>query len=122
VDKDPAEAIKWLGKAAVQCQLDAIRDMNAMLRPQGRLAEMEAIFRDEVAARKKRLGNEHADVAVSLGLLSDRLRDQGKWAEAEVTVREALAMQRKLLGNEHRDVAPLAEQAGTRAPGSRQAG
>jgi tetratricopeptide (TPR) repeat protein len=98
VPKDETEAIKWLGKAGVQHHLPAIAALNALLRPQGRLSEVETIFRNEVEARKKRLGDDHPDVAFSLKLLGDRLCEESKFAEAEKLFREALATQRHTLG------------------------
>ena len=63
------------------------------------------MHREALAMRRKLLGNEHPDVALSLDNLADVLQAQGKLAEAETMYREALAMRRKLLGNEHPDVA-----------------
>ena len=65
------------------------------------------MYRDSLAMRKKRLGAEHPDVAMSLNNLADVLISEDKTADAEAVQREALAMQRKLLGNEHPDVAKI---------------
>jgi hypothetical protein len=77
---------------------------NARLR-EGKFAEAETLYREDLAARRKLLGNEHADVATSLNSLGYALREQRKWAEAESVTREALAMRRKLFGNEQQAVA-----------------
>src|SRR5262249_2150650 len=55
--------------------------------------------------RKVLLGNDHLDVARSLGNLANVLYQQGKYLEAERMHRQALAMRIKLLGAEHVEVA-----------------
>jgi serine/threonine protein kinase/tetratricopeptide (TPR) repeat protein len=64
-----------------------------------------AMHRVALTIQKQLHGNEHPEVAKSLGNLAVVARAQGKLAEAETMQREALALQRKLFGNEHRDVA-----------------
>ncbi|MBD2298604.1 tetratricopeptide repeat protein [Nostoc sp. FACHB-190] len=54
---------------------------------------------------KKRLGEEHPNVALSLNNLAELYRYQGRYSEAEPLLIQALAMRRKLLGKEHPDVA-----------------
>ncbi|MHC5728996.1 MAG: tetratricopeptide repeat protein, partial [Nostoc sp.] len=54
---------------------------------------------------KKRLGDEHPDVASSLNNLASLYRSQGRYSEAEPLYIQALALRRKLLGEEHPDVA-----------------
>ncbi len=51
--------------------------------------------------RRKLLGDEHVDVAVSLYDLGSLLHDTERYAEAEQVLREALTIRRKLLGDEH---------------------
>ncbi|MEH2369736.1 tetratricopeptide repeat protein [Nostoc sp.] len=54
---------------------------------------------------KKRLGEEHPDVATSLNDLALLYNSQGRYSEAESLHVQALALRRKLLGEEHPDVA-----------------
>ncbi|MEH2125777.1 FxSxx-COOH system tetratricopeptide repeat protein, partial [Nostoc sp.] len=54
---------------------------------------------------KKRLSEEHPDVAGSLNNLAELYRSQGRYSEAEPLYIQALALRRKLLGEEHPDVA-----------------
>ncbi|MEH2354160.1 tetratricopeptide repeat protein [Nostoc sp.] len=54
---------------------------------------------------KKRLGEEHLDVATSLNDLALLYNSQGRYSEAEPLHVQALALRRKLLGEEHPDVA-----------------
>ncbi|MHC5823073.1 MAG: tetratricopeptide repeat protein, partial [Nostoc sp.] len=54
---------------------------------------------------KKRLGDEHPDVASSLNNLASLYRSQGRYSDAEPLHIQALALRRKLLGEEHPNVA-----------------
>ncbi|MEH1766917.1 MAG: tetratricopeptide repeat protein [Nostoc sp.] len=54
---------------------------------------------------KKRLGEEHPDIATSLNNLAGLYYSQGKYSEAEPLYIQALALYRKLLGEEHPSVA-----------------
>ncbi|MEH2144038.1 tetratricopeptide repeat protein [Nostoc sp.] len=54
---------------------------------------------------KKRLGEEHPSVALSLNNLALLYQSQGKYSEAEPLLQQALALSRQLLGEEHPDVA-----------------
>ncbi|MBD2487025.1 tetratricopeptide repeat protein [Aulosira sp. FACHB-615] len=54
---------------------------------------------------RKRLGEEHPDVATSLNNLAKLYRSQGRYSEAEPLYIKALELRRKLLGEEHLDVA-----------------
>ncbi|MDF5710790.1 MAG: tetratricopeptide repeat protein, partial [Nostoc sp. S4] len=54
---------------------------------------------------KKRLGEEHPSVALSLNNLAALYKSQGRYSEAEPIYIQALALRRKLLGEEHPSVA-----------------
>ncbi|MEH2332138.1 tetratricopeptide repeat protein [Nostoc sp.] len=54
---------------------------------------------------KKRLGEEHPDVAQSLNNLATLYQSQGRYSQAEPLFIQALALRRQLLGEEHPDVA-----------------
>ncbi|MEH2177973.1 tetratricopeptide repeat protein, partial [Nostoc sp.] len=54
---------------------------------------------------KKRLGEEHPSVALSLNNLAGLYNSQGRYSQAEPIYIQALALRRKLLGEEHPDIA-----------------
>jgi tetratricopeptide (TPR) repeat protein len=51
--------------------------------------------------RKKLLGEEHPDVAISLNDLAGLYESQGRYEEAEPLYIQALDMRKKLLGDKH---------------------
>ena len=59
------------------------------------------MHRQALEVRRTLLGNDHLDVAASLGQLGCLLRDGGKLTEAETMLREALAINRRLLGDDN---------------------
>ncbi|MCH7814487.1 MAG: tetratricopeptide repeat protein [Planctomycetes bacterium] len=65
-----------------------------------------------LAMRRKLLGDEHVDVAISLYDLGMLLHDTERYAEAEQVLREALAIRRKLLGDEHEHTIRTAARLG----------
>jgi eukaryotic-like serine/threonine-protein kinase len=71
----------------------------------GEYAKSESMFRKALAMRKELLGNEHPDVATSLGNLAMALLAQGELTNAETLCREALTMRKRLRGKDHQDVA-----------------
>jgi tetratricopeptide (TPR) repeat protein/tRNA A-37 threonylcarbamoyl transferase component Bud32 len=75
------------------------------LRGQGKLDEVEPLYREALALQRKLPGGENQQVAITLGSLSFVLREKGELPEAETTAREALGIRKKLLGDEHADVA-----------------
>jgi tetratricopeptide (TPR) repeat protein len=70
----------------------------------GKLTEAEAAIRACLAIRRKRLGNEHPDVAGALASLGLLLQVADKLTEAETASREGLAIRQKQFGDEHPDV------------------
>lgn len=68
---------------------------------QGRNADVEVLFRQQLALRKRLYGAEHPYLAESLNNLAVPLLRQGKAAEAEPLIRQALAIEQKFLGSEH---------------------
>ncbi|MBW4685084.1 MAG: tetratricopeptide repeat protein [Komarekiella atlantica HA4396-MV6] len=54
---------------------------------------------------KKRLGEEHLNVAQSLNNLAELYRLQGRYSEAEPLYLQALELRQRLLGKEHPDIA-----------------
>ncbi|MGF1935442.1 MAG: tetratricopeptide repeat protein [Nostoc sp. ChiQUE02] len=72
---------------------------------QGLYTQAEPWYQRCLEATKKRLGEEHPDVATSLNDLALLYYSQGRYSEAEPLDIQALALRRKLLGEEHSDVA-----------------
>ncbi|MBD2300661.1 tetratricopeptide repeat protein [Nostoc sp. FACHB-190] len=62
-------------------------------------------YRQCLEVAKKRLGEEHPDVARSLNNLAALYLSQGRYSEAEPLYIQALALRRKMLGEEHPSVA-----------------
>src|SRR5437667_6719557 len=65
-----------------------MRRLAATLQAAGKLAEAEDLAREALAMSRKRLGNEHPEVAYSLNLLGELLVAQGKAMELPELLRE----------------------------------
>ncbi|MBW4446067.1 MAG: tetratricopeptide repeat protein [Spirirestis rafaelensis WJT71-NPBG6] len=72
---------------------------------QGLYDKAEPWLKQCLEVTKKRLGEEHPDVATSLNNLALVYRHQGHYSKAELLYRKALELMRHLLGEEHPDVA-----------------
>jgi tetratricopeptide (TPR) repeat protein len=72
---------------------------------QGNYSFAEPWYKDCLKVVRKRLGEEHRSVAMSLNNLAALYYSQGKYEEAEPLYRSALEMYRCLLGEEHWSVA-----------------
>ncbi|MEJ6486604.1 tetratricopeptide repeat protein [Nostoc punctiforme UO1] len=72
---------------------------------QGLYKQASPWYKQCLEVTKKRLGEEHPDVALSLNNLALLYHSQGRYSEAEPLYIQALALRRKLLGEEHPDVA-----------------
>src|SRR5260221_358398 len=70
-------------------------------RDHGNVPEAEGLCREALALQRKQAGDEHEEVAFSLGRLAVGLREEGKLVGADATFRRDLAMRRKFLGYEH---------------------
>jgi len=78
----------------------------------GRHADAGRVFQNALEARRRVLGNEHADVATSLLQLADEVSERGDHAQSEAMVREAFKLRKKLLGPENVDIADSMCQLG----------
>jgi CHAT domain-containing protein len=76
-----------------------------LLRETNRLAEAEPLYRRALSILEKRLGPEHANVAVSLNNLAIVLEETNRSAAAEPLYHRALTIVEKSLGPEHPRVA-----------------
>ncbi|MSU58719.1 MAG: tetratricopeptide repeat protein [Pedosphaera sp.] len=79
---------------------ELLGSLAAVLRDQGKLAEAEAVRREELELERKLSGNEHPFVANSLAELTRFLLTQKKFTEAEPLARECLAIREKKLPDE----------------------
>src|SRR5260221_5872827 len=67
-----------------------IYNVASLLRQEGKLGELETVYRDSLARQRKGLGDDHAEVAESLDQLAALLLDEGKGNEAEALWRPEL--------------------------------
>ncbi len=72
---------------------------------QGLYDQAEPWYEQCLEITKKRLGEEHPDVATSLNNLASLYYFQGKYSEAEPLYQHTLQLTQRLLGEEHPDVA-----------------
>ena len=71
----------------------------------GLFDEAVAFFKKALEIHRKQLGEEHLDVATSLGAMGDLYRKLGRYSEAEPFLKRAIELREKLLGQDHPDVA-----------------
>ena len=100
------------GQPIVQAQmLDALGRVNDQL---GRFDDAERMLRRALELRRSQLGDNHADVAVTLNNLSNVLVQTDRGDEALRLSRDALAIQQRVLGPKHPDVALALAKVATR--------
>jgi len=114
--------VSWLGLAAVAIvaqaeepvdaetaallqKADALNAQAKELYGEGRYAEAEEVAGACLAIREKVLGQDHADVASSLGNLAGLLKSQGDYAAARPLYERSLAIRESAFGPDHADVA-----------------
>ncbi len=90
----------------------SLNNLGVLYRAGGDLASAEPLLRESLALRRKLLGNEDKDVAVTLVGLARVLNDTGRADEAEPYIRESLAIRRKVLGEEHRETSVSKSELG----------
>jgi serine/threonine protein kinase/uncharacterized protein HemY len=76
----------------------SLNDLGAARGERAELGPSRAALEEALAMRRRILGEEHPDVAISHSELGRTLSDQGHLAEAEAHFRSALAIRRKVLG------------------------
>ena len=89
---------RWMGEralAALPANEDRgtsalILNLAKMLQDQEKLGEAEPLFREALATRRRKLGNEHPDTLASIEKMAGLLKKQGKLGEAESLYNEAL--------------------------------
>ena len=80
-----------------------LSNVATMLQEQGRLAEAEALQREQLAAWRAQGGNRHLHTLARLGNLANNLQLQGKLAEAEPLFGESVTSYREVRGNDHQN-------------------
>ena len=95
----------WLVAAAMVAVGAVLGLATPSERSTGAGTEPGLLHREALAMHRKLLGNEHLEVATSLGNLGLLLQYQGDYERAEPLQRESLALARKLLGDDHPNVA-----------------
>jgi eukaryotic-like serine/threonine-protein kinase len=90
----------------------SLNNLGVLYRQQGNLAKSEPLLRESLALRRKLLGNEDKDVAVTLVFLARVLNDGGRSNEAEPLIRESLAIRRKVLGEGHSETSVSKSELG----------
>jgi CHAT domain-containing protein/Tfp pilus assembly protein PilF len=80
---------------------------------QGKYQEAIRLLERVLSIRRKVLGEQHLDVAVSLNDLATLYYNQGLYKEAEPIFQQALELRKHLLGEEHLDVAASLDSLAT---------
>lgn len=83
----------------------AMRSRGRVRSDRGDYAAAETDLRDALGRYRAAFGDDHDDVATTLGDLAQLLDLRGEFARSETTYREALAMHRRLHGERHLHVA-----------------
>ena len=86
--------------------------LGSLLRSRGDIAGAELLFREELAAKRRTLGDDHADTLFSINSLGVLLDRKGDKAGAEPLLREALAGRKRVLGKMHPDTLRSATNLG----------
>ncbi len=71
------------------------------LNERGRYSEAEPLYQQALEMRKRLLGDEHPDVALSLNNLAGLYDSQGRYSEAEPLYQQSLQIFEQTLGTEH---------------------
>jgi len=72
-----------------------------LYKSQGRYIGAEPLYIQALTLRKKLLGEDHSDVAISYNNLAGLYCDQGRYSEAESLFIQALAITTRTLGENH---------------------
>ena len=72
---------------------------------QGRYNDAEPLYLQSLDIRKRQLGNDHPDVALSLNNLAILYSSQGRYNDAEPLYLQSLDIYKRQLGNDHPHVA-----------------
>ena len=92
-------------RAGARASGPELNDLGVLLSERATTRHAARNLEQALSMRRKLLGPEHADVAITLVELGRVYQDQGFNERAEPLQREALAIRRKVLGDEHRETA-----------------
>ena len=90
----------------------SLNNLGVLHRGTGNVARAEPLLRESLDMRRRVLGREHPDVAITAVELSRVLQDRGEMREAEVLAREGLTIRQKVFGDEHRETATSKNELG----------
>jgi tetratricopeptide (TPR) repeat protein len=90
----------------------AWRDEAGSLFAQRRYAEAQQLYEKVLAARRRLLGDNHPDTAVSYYNVAGNLYTRGKYAEVEAPMSRALDIRRRTLGEDHPETARTYQHLG----------
>jgi len=82
-----------------------LNDLGVLRRIKGDSPAAARLLGEALAIRRKLLGNDHVDVAVTASELSRAFRDLGDGERAEALLLETLRIRRKIFGEEHTETA-----------------
>ncbi|MEH1905919.1 MAG: tetratricopeptide repeat protein, partial [Nostoc sp.] len=79
----------------------SLSNLAALYRLQERYSDAEPLFIEALSMRKRLLGNEHPDVAISLNNLAKLYHLQGRYSDVEPLFIQALDICKQRLGVDH---------------------
>jgi eukaryotic-like serine/threonine-protein kinase len=82
-----------------------LNDLGVLLKNKGQFSAAVPLLEEALAIRRKLLGNEHADVEVTVSELGRLYTNEGDLDRAEPYLTEALRIRRKIFGEEHTETA-----------------
>ena len=86
-------------------EAERLTDEAYKLYQQGKYAEAVPLIQQALAIRRRILGDDHPDTAISLNNLALLYSAQGRYGEAESLYKQALAIVRRVLGEDHPNTA-----------------
>jgi len=82
--------------------IESLNSLTLLLQRQGKLADMEVVFREHLQSLQARLQAEDAAMIETVGSLTGVLVNQGKWIEAEASAREGLTLRERKMPDDWR--------------------
>jgi tetratricopeptide (TPR) repeat protein len=95
----------WINSITNENLIEPFVGIGSFYAGQGNYSSAEPWHKDCLEVVRKRLGEDHRHVAISLNNLAELYHSQGKYEEAEPLFRLALEMYKRMLGKEHPHVA-----------------
>lgn len=92
------EVIYTTDPADVEARLNQRDSLALLYTSQGKHTKAEAIYRENLEARRDKFGAEHTDTLATLSSLAGCLKQQGRYEEAEGLFKECLDVSKECLG------------------------